>query len=206
MANIDELPNPGPGQGPEQYRAMSVRFLDLAERELAQGLRLQASEKIWGAMTHQLAAIAEQRGWKHGAHADHYLMVEYLSKEFDISDLPDYYHIANLQHTNFYHNHQRTVDIQRALTRMKTFVAMLEDMRQSPPRPYTISNAREKATVQRLTGDIYEQGTTATPFMNEKRLERLRRKWGTQPPDVSAEEDDEVEHRSTPEPPLPTPQ
>ena len=60
---VDALPNPGYGQGPEQHRVMSVRFLRHAERELAHGRRLQASEKIWGAATHQLAILPGLLGY-----------------------------------------------------------------------------------------------------------------------------------------------
>ena len=60
MTTREELPRPGDEQSPDDHRKMSLRFLDHAERELRARRRLQASEKTWGVITHQLSAIAEQ--------------------------------------------------------------------------------------------------------------------------------------------------
>ena len=49
---MPELPNPRDVLSPEDHRAMSQRFLDHAERELAAGRRQQASEKTWGAVAY----------------------------------------------------------------------------------------------------------------------------------------------------------
>ena len=43
-------------------------FLADSDREFAAGDVLQASEKLWGAASHAVIAVAESRGWEHGSH------------------------------------------------------------------------------------------------------------------------------------------
>ena len=43
-------------------------FLTAADREFEAGDHLQASEKLWGAASHALTAVAQQRNWPHGSH------------------------------------------------------------------------------------------------------------------------------------------
>ena len=43
-------------------------FLDDSDREFAAGDVLQASEKLWGAASHAVIAVAESRNWNHGSH------------------------------------------------------------------------------------------------------------------------------------------
>ena len=48
--------------GPDEHRAMSLRLLDEAERDLEARERRRASRSAWAAVVHELSAIAEQRG------------------------------------------------------------------------------------------------------------------------------------------------
>ena len=43
-------------------------FLTAADREFDAGDHLQASEKLWGAASHALTAVAKQRDLPHGSH------------------------------------------------------------------------------------------------------------------------------------------
>ncbi len=47
-----------------------TRRLYNAQAELDRGDALQASEKAWGALAHYVKAVAEERGWENGHHAD----------------------------------------------------------------------------------------------------------------------------------------
>ena len=52
-----------------QEHAQTARaFLDEADREFAAGDALQASEKMWGAASHAIMAVAMQRGQDCGTH------------------------------------------------------------------------------------------------------------------------------------------
>ena len=59
-------------------------FLEVADAEFAAGDNLQASEKMWGAASHAVMAVALQRDWKHGSHRDLKNAAETLSKEYDV--------------------------------------------------------------------------------------------------------------------------
>ena len=52
----------------ESHRSHSNRFLVHADEMIRKGDRLQASEKIWGAVAHILKAVANERGWEHDGH------------------------------------------------------------------------------------------------------------------------------------------
>ena len=43
-------------------------FLDESDREFSEGKDLQASEKLWGAASHAVMAVAQQHGWPYGSH------------------------------------------------------------------------------------------------------------------------------------------
>ena len=48
------------------YAQISRRFLEHFPIETRKENRLQASEKVWGAVSHSISAVAEQQGWPHG--------------------------------------------------------------------------------------------------------------------------------------------
>ncbi len=76
--------------------------MEHAEQELAKGDRLQASEKAWGAVAHQLKVIAEQRGWKYERHSQVYGIVERLATEQGNQQLRKLFPVAVGLHQNFY--------------------------------------------------------------------------------------------------------
>ena len=63
----------------ESHAVHSRRMLDHAAAMLAQGDRLQASEKIWGAAAHRLKEIAAERQWPNDSHADGFAIIQYIS-------------------------------------------------------------------------------------------------------------------------------
>ena len=83
---------------------ISRPFMRQAEGELRQGDSLQASEKAWGAATHALRAVAEQRGWSHGRHRDLFPVVGRTIDEMGQSELRLLFQSANVLHPNCYEN------------------------------------------------------------------------------------------------------
>ena len=129
-------PLPGPGaSGFEDHVEMGRRFLEQAGIELDKGDRLQASEKIWGAVAHSLKAIGIQRGWVHDSHANVIAIGEHLAREFERDDFYDYVSVAESMHVNFYENLSEEDGVRRALDRAAVFVAELDNVRASSPRP-----------------------------------------------------------------------
>ena len=79
-------------------------FLAAADREFAAGDHLQASEKLWGASSHALIAVAQQRDWPHGSHRALRRAVQLLADETGDAALDDGFAVAEKFHANFYHD------------------------------------------------------------------------------------------------------
>ena len=95
------LPEPG-ASSPEDHVAISRGFLAQASAELAQGHRLQASEKAWGAVAHALKSVAKERGWNNIHHRQVMDVGAQLAQEFQKpSILTSILHGDSL-HRNFY--------------------------------------------------------------------------------------------------------
>ena len=86
----------------ESHDIHSERLMEHAERQLAVGDRLQASEKAWGAVAHRLKVIADQRGWEHDKHQHVYGVVRHLTRELDDPDLMKNFIVAEGLHKNYY--------------------------------------------------------------------------------------------------------
>ena len=59
------------------------QFLADSDREFLDGDELQASEKLWGAASHAVMAIAEQRGLSYGSHREMKILAQALADEYD---------------------------------------------------------------------------------------------------------------------------
>ena len=144
---------PGPGASSiEDHVQLGLRFLEQAGIELNKGDRLQASEKVWGAVAHSLKAIGIQRDWVHDSHANVIAIGEHLAREFERDDFYDYVATAELMHVNFYENLSEEDGVRRALDRAAIFIAELDKVRASLPMPYTIRDVTDQRRVGRLLG------------------------------------------------------
>ena len=86
----------------ESHDIHSERLMEHAERQLAVGDRLQASEKAWGAVAHRLKVVADQRGWEYTKHQHVYGVVKRLAQELRDPDLMSDFIVADGLHKNFY--------------------------------------------------------------------------------------------------------
>ena len=77
-------------------------FIGRAQRYLAAGDLLQASEKGWGAAAEMVKAVAESRGWEHVSHRDLWRAVNRVAVESGDEELRSFFSIAGQLHTNFY--------------------------------------------------------------------------------------------------------
>ncbi len=147
-------PLPDPGEASvDDHVQMSRIFLEHAHQELDHGDRLQASEKIWGATSHALKAIAIQRGWRHRSNATVFDVGEQLALEFDREeDFERYLDRADAMHQNFYENNRGELAVRLALADIEKFLAELDRVRESPPRPYTVSTADDRRRLGNLLG------------------------------------------------------
>ena len=103
-------------------------FLEAAKREFAAGDELQASEKMWGAASHAVRAVAQERGWEFGKHNHLKAPVMRLSSELDDKFLQAGFSVAQQFHANFYHGFMEEDDIEIAYPVVTDFVDRLLDM------------------------------------------------------------------------------
>lgn len=88
----------------QQRYDSALNFLDQADREFALGDIRQASEKLWGAATDAVTAVALERGWRYHSHRDVKNAVQRLIAEQDDDVLQSEFTIAEKFHVNFYHD------------------------------------------------------------------------------------------------------
>lgn len=88
----------------QQRSHSALEFLDEADREFAAGDIRQASEKLWGAATDAVTAVALERGWRHRSHRDIKNAVLRLATDQDDRLMRSDFTIVEKFHVNFYHD------------------------------------------------------------------------------------------------------
>ena len=109
-----------------QEHAQTARaFLDEADREFAEGDALQASEKMWGAASHAIMAVALQRGQDCGTHRKMVNLAWDIAREQDDVWLRAGISTAQQFHANFYHGFMETEDMEPNAEIVRQFVARM---------------------------------------------------------------------------------
>ena len=103
-------------------------FLEKADEEFAAGDILQGSEKIWGAASHIVMAIAQQRGWPFGDHRSLKLTVEMLSEELGEPSLSYQFAVAEKFHANFYHRFMQDYELAADRPALRRFVGRMQEL------------------------------------------------------------------------------
>lgn len=98
----------------EPHSVHSVRLLDHAGAALADGDRLQASEKIWGAVSHALREVASKRRWPISVNADTRDVARHIAQETGDSELAALGGVE-LHHYNFYKDAMDVEDLRDGL-------------------------------------------------------------------------------------------
>jgi uncharacterized protein (UPF0332 family) len=140
MAGLPPLPEPG-FQSTDDRRAIGRRFISQARNYLEQGDRLQAGEKAWGAIAHNLKAIGELRGWRHDSHR----LVENIGRQIvaealdtDLGEaISDVYRLG---HENFYENQRSEETLRYVVAQAEEALPVLEALQQENPRSFTIAS------------------------------------------------------------------
>ena len=121
---------------PEQMIAMTVEehlrtareFLQHSDREFEAGENLQGSEKLWGAASHSVLAVAKRRGWRFGKSASRRIAVRRLTEEYDDPTLDLGYAVAELFHANFYNDFMEDEAIEMDRPMVHRFVHRMLDL------------------------------------------------------------------------------
>ena len=117
----------------ESHAVHSGRMLDHAAEMLAQGDRLQASEKIWGAAAHRLKEIAAERQWPNDSHADGASIANYIRRQTGDRRISDRFHVASDAHQNFYEDRYSLVDLEDMLEAVTELLSLLDEAHQTLP-------------------------------------------------------------------------
>ena len=102
-------------------------FLEAADREFAAGDRLQASEKMWGAASHAVMAVAQHRGWPFSSHGAMRDAIRRLAGEHGLS-LQAGFVAAEKFHANFYHDFMEDDELDLARPPVRDFVERMLDL------------------------------------------------------------------------------
>ena len=95
-----------------EHAQLAVAWLAVSDEEFAEGRRMQASEKLWGAVAHALTAVAMERGWHYGTHRDFITTAERLIAEVGGDEyMTEGFDEARRFHSNFYQGHLTDIKI-----------------------------------------------------------------------------------------------
>ena len=113
----------------QNHAATAQEFLEVSDREFAAGDHLQASEKLWGAATHAVMAVAQQREWPHRSHCSLKNAVGRLASEAEDPAVRDAiaggFAAAEKFHKNFYHDEMEDFEIEHDRPQVHRFVARI---------------------------------------------------------------------------------
>ena len=135
---IATLPEPGEASVADRVQ-ISLRLIQQARSELDSGDRLQATEKVWGALAQMLKAHGQQRGWMNlGSHRTVGHIALQLAAESDDLAIANAYVAADNGHRNFYDNEMSPPEILETITVVERALPILEQALHEPPRPFVI--------------------------------------------------------------------
>ena len=111
------------------HNQAALEFLSASDAEFAAGDHLQASEKLWGAATYAVMAVANQRGWQCRSHRAMKNVVQRVAGLYDDELVQGGFAAAEKFHKNFYHDEMEDFEVEadrpivhRFVHRMVSFV------------------------------------------------------------------------------------
>ena len=107
-------------------------FLVKSGGYFAEGDVLQGSENLWGAASHAIMALAQQRGWDFGSHRAMIRAVNRISQEQSDRALRLEFNVAEQFHSNYYHSFMEEFQIENNRLTVRGFVerilALIDEM------------------------------------------------------------------------------
>ena len=89
---------------------------------------LQASEKGWGATAQMAKAVAEERGWEHGRHANFFEVVRCVVAETGDQEIWVAFEMARGLHENFYEGKMGSSDVDFHLGHVTRFTEKMRGL------------------------------------------------------------------------------
>ena len=106
----------------DEHVQTALEFLDHSDREFASGDNLQGSEKLWGAASHAVTAIAKQRGWPFAKYKARTDAANKIAQEYNDPVLRYGLSVARQFHNNFYRDFMEDEDIEDDRPKVQDFV------------------------------------------------------------------------------------
>ncbi len=157
------LPDPvGAGrlQSAEKRREMSRRFIIQARNELAEGNRLQAGEKAWGAVAQHLKIVGQERGWMHTSHRQLESIGRHIRAEYpdlangELADaLSDAYYVGYINSFRDQEDHERIEELVDDVEQMLPLLERLATEAAENPRAFEIESIGQRRQLREVTGD-----------------------------------------------------
>ena len=109
----------------QEHAQTALQFLEHSDREFASGDALQGSEKLWGAASHAITAVAKQRGWPFSKYQARVRAVDRLARETGDDFFPAALGLARQFHSNFYNDWMEDEDVEHDRPLVHDFVHRL---------------------------------------------------------------------------------
>ena len=118
----------------QDHITLARRLLKDSEREFDAGDEHQGCEKLWGAASQSLMAVAKQRRWRSGKSNNRADVVERLSEELQEPSLDGDFGVVEKVHANFYHDFMEEPELIRTRRIANRFVLRVLDIVESGQR------------------------------------------------------------------------
>ena len=125
----------------ETHAVHSRRLLEHAAEMIAQGDRIQASEKIWGAAAHRLKEIAQERGWPNDSHADGFAIAQHISDQVGDPEISNLFAVASDTHQNFYEDRYELNVLNGRFQAITRLVTLLDNAHLAMPQDLPMPDA-----------------------------------------------------------------
>ena len=108
-----------------EHAQTAREFLAASDREFSAGDDLQGSEKMYGAATHVVSAMAQQRGWQYRSHRAMKNAVFALEREYDDRFISSGFIAAERFHIHFFHQDMEDYEIELNRPVVHGFVTLM---------------------------------------------------------------------------------
>ena len=109
----------------QEHVRTAREFLVAADSEFAAGDEPQGSEKMWGAASHAIMAVAQLRGSPYGNHRAMLTLARRIADELDDDGLRAGLLAAQQFHANFYHGFLEHEDMEPNAKLVRRFVSRM---------------------------------------------------------------------------------
>lgn len=117
----------------ESHAVHSARMLEHAADMIAQGDRVQASEKLWGAAAHRVKQIAADREWPNISHADGWSIIRHLQNHTGDRRISELFAIASDSHQNHYEDRLMLDELAERLESITELCSLLDEAHRTLP-------------------------------------------------------------------------